>query len=84
MKITKVFCDICDKECDKRLFGVVSGCVAKMDETGAFKEMVFEGYYCSEDIVKILEFIQKCNEFQRSTRANNGVEQHNEGEPGGE
>ena len=79
MKITKVFCDICNKECDTRLFGVVSGCLAKMDETGAFKEMVFEGYYCSEDIAKILEFIHG-----ETKSRNNGVEQHGESEPGGE
>ena len=66
MRITKTFCDICEKECDTKLFGVVSGCVAKMDETATPRDMIFEGHYCAEDIVKIIDYIQKLNEQARA------------------
>ena len=62
MIITKTFCDICSKECDKKRFGVVSGCVVKLDESATPKDMFFEGHYCSDDIAKIIEYIQKLNE----------------------
>jgi len=59
MRITKTFCDLCEKECDKVRFGVVSGCVLKMNKEGQLDRMVFEGHYCEDDIGKILEFIEK-------------------------
>jgi len=52
-------CDLCRKECDPIRFGVVSGCVTKMNDEGKMGNMIFEGHYCEGDIGKILEFIEK-------------------------
>ena len=59
MRTTITSCDLCEKECDQMRFGVVSGCVAKMNEKGEMKDMIFEGHYCEDDIAKVLEFIEK-------------------------
>ena len=58
MRITKTFCDLCEKECDQVRFGVVSGCIVKMDITGQMNKMIFEGHYCEDDIGKIIGFIE--------------------------
>lgn len=58
-RIIKTFCDLCEKECDNIKFGVVSGCITKMNETGEMKDMIFEGHYCEDDIGKIIGFIEK-------------------------
>ena len=77
MRTTKTFCDLCKKECDEMRFGVVSGCVAKMTDKGEMKNMVFEGHYCEDDIVKIIGFIEKLNES-----ANSGVKQPDKSDSG--
>ena len=59
MRITKTFCDLCEKECDQVRFGVVSGCVLKMNPQGQLGRMVFEGHYCEDDVSKIIDFIEK-------------------------
>ena len=58
-RIVKIFCDICRKECDEVRFGVVSGCIMKMNSEGKPLKMMFEGHYCEDDIVKVLGFIEK-------------------------
>ena len=67
MRTTKTFCDLCAKECHIRRFGVVSGCIVKMDTNGEMKDMIFEGHYCEDDVAKIIEFIEKLNESNRRT-----------------
>ena len=57
-RVTKTFCDLCEKECHEMRFGVVSGCVAKMNEKGEMANMIFEGHYCEDDITKIIGFIE--------------------------
>jgi len=66
MKITKVFCDLCEKECDKMRFGVVSGCVMKMTDKGQPGNMVFEGHYCEDDMGKIIGFIESLKNAQHN------------------
>ena len=68
MRITKTFCDLCEKECDQIRFGVVSGCIAKMNEKGVMGNMVFEEHYCEDDIVKIIEFIEKLKDENTSKK----------------
>ena len=80
MKITTVFCDICQKECDSQRFGVVSGCILKMNEKGQMGNMIFEGHYCEEDISKIIQYIEKLNHESRATDST--VEHIGEGDTG--
>ena len=67
MRITKTFCDLCEKECDQVRFGVVSGCLLKMDDKGQMQNMVFEGHYCEDDIGKIIGFIKQLNAQHTNT-----------------
>ena len=67
-RITKTFCDLCEKECDQVRFGVVSGCVAKMNEKGQMAQMIFEGHYCEDDAGKIIEFIEKLKDENTSKK----------------
>ena len=66
--VTTTTCDLCEKECDQRRFGVVSGCVAKMDDKGQMANMVFEGHYCEDDVSKIIGFIEKLEDENTSTK----------------
>ena len=77
MKITTVFCDLCEQECDKMRFGVVSGCILKVNEKGQMGNMVFQGHYCEEDISKIIRYIEqeKLNKNAQHTNTTGVVEQ---------
>jgi len=75
MRITKTFCDLCEKECHQQRFGVVSGCIMKMDDKGQMNNMVFEGHYCEDDIGKILEFIEKNAKHTNTAGVVESVEQ---------
>ena len=68
MRITKTFCDLCLKECHQTRFGVVSGCVAKMNEKGEMQNMIFEGHYCEDDMGKIIGFIEKLKDENTSKK----------------
>ena len=68
MRITKTFCDLCEKECDQVRFGVVSGCIMKMDATGQMNKMIFEGHYCEDDVIKIIGFIESLNAKHNDTK----------------
>ena len=65
-KIIKVFCDLCEKECNNIRFGILSGCVLKMNEKGEMANMIFEGHYCEDDIGKIIGFIEKIKNGQET------------------
>ena len=67
-KILKVFCDLCEKECHNIRFGVVSGCIVKMNEKGEMGNMIFEGHYCEDDIGKVLRFIEKLKDENTSKK----------------
>jgi len=69
-KIIKIFCDLCEKECHSVRFGIVSGCILKLNEKGEMQNMVFEGHYCEDDIRKIIGFIEKLKNGQRKTGEN--------------
>ena len=58
-KVTTIICDLCGEKCDHQRFGVVSGCVMKMDKKGQFGPMIFEAHYCEDDTSKILKFIEE-------------------------
>ena len=59
MKKIVVTCDLCEKETDPQRFGVVSGCILKMNDKGEFGPLIFEAHYCEDDISKILGFIEE-------------------------
>ena len=62
VRTVKTFCDLCEKECHLQRFGVVSGCVMKMNDKGEFGPFIFEGHYCEDDISKILDFIKEIHD----------------------
>ena len=65
MRTTITICDFCEKECDNIRFGVVSGCVQKLNEKGELGNMIFEGHYCEDDITKIIGFIEKLKDEKK-------------------
>ena len=71
--ITKIFCNICLKECHLKRYGVVSGCVLRMNDSIEPKEMIFEGHYCEEhisDIIKFIEINERDNRNQHDSEDN--------------
>ena len=64
MRLTRILCDVCEQECDQRRFGVLSGCVLKMNEKAEMGEMIFEGHYCENDVIKVIGFIEKLKNEQ--------------------
>ena len=80
-RVTKTFCDLCEKECHEMRFGVVSGCVAKMNEKGEMGNMIFEGHYCEDDIGKVLEFIENLKNEQSGT-SDSAIKHNNKSKSG--
>lgn len=79
--ITKIFCDICEKECHPKRHGEVVGCIVKMNAKAETQEMVFGGQYCEEDIEKIIGFIGGLKN-DKSRTDNTGAKLTNKGKSG--
>lgn len=57
MKLTKIFCDICDKEFPPQEYCFLTGQIIKVNTELKPEVLGIEGHYCGEDTHKIIEFI---------------------------
>ena len=63
MKIVTITCDICGKDMTKEQTGAnFAGMTTKMDSSAQLLNVAFDGYYCGDDLIKIIEYISKLKE----------------------